>query len=123
MVIIALIDRNPVFCQGLRTLLEQVAGFCVIEVPASCAVRVLQRNPPFDVVLVDEDLYREHRDDIRSAGMANPVMKTLMMVMDRDDLIGIPDGVEKILKFSVKREFEVKIKRLAAVEFLERNRW
>jgi hypothetical protein len=112
MITIAVADLNQTYCQGLKTMLEQVEGFSVVFIPASCFGLKALNKLPADILLVDEDLYQSCQSGIGETGTLWPVMKTIVLTMDRDEIGTLAGGVEAILKGSGKLEFTERIMKL-----------
>jgi DNA-binding NarL/FixJ family response regulator len=112
MITIAIADENRVFCEGLQVMLGQVDGFSVIVLNPDDVMKgsEYQKNP--DVLLIDEDIYSHAHEMIRKAERKSGHLKTLVMVMDRDDLTVKPGMPERIHKGSGKAEF---IKRISTL--------
>jgi DNA-binding NarL/FixJ family response regulator len=112
MITIAIADENPVFCEGLQMMLGQVEGFRVIVLnPGEVKMGSVYHDNP-DVLLVDEDIYSHSYATIRNAECLSGHLKTLVMVMDREELIIQPGMPERIHKGSGKAEFTERISTL-----------
>jgi len=118
MIIIAVADFNQTYCQGLKTMLEQVEEFVVVLLPVSGFRPEVLNKLPIDILLVDEDLYQSYKTGIGKGEMLWPVMKTIVLTMDRDEIATLAGGVEAIFKGSDKREFTERIMKLTMVELI-----
>jgi len=116
MITIAVADGNQTYCHGLKTMLEQVEGFKVILLPVSCFGLKILNKLPIDILLVDEDLYQSDTIGVGEGKTMWPVMKTIVLTMDRDEMAPLPDGQEAIYKGSGKQEFAERIMKLTLVE-------
>jgi len=116
MITIAVADNNQTYCQGLKTMLEQVEGFEVVLLPASTFWPKALNKLPVDILLVDEDLYEDSKTapGIRTVGW--PAEKTIVMKMDCHEMASPAKGVEAICKGAGKREFADRIMKLTRVE-------
>ena len=115
MITIAVAEQNQTYCQGLKTMLEQVEGFRVVLLPASGFWPEALNILPIDMLLVDEDLYQTYNTGAGEWETFWPVMKTIVLTMDRDEIASVAGGVEVIFKGSGKREFADRIMKLARV--------
>ena len=114
MITIAIADFNQTYCLGLKTMLEQVEGLRVVFIPASCLGLKALNKLPVDILLVDADLYQSYKTGIGEEETLWPVMKTIVLTMDRDEIATLAGVVEAILKGSGKREFAERIMKLTA---------
>jgi hypothetical protein len=113
MVIIAVADVNQTYCQGLKTMLEQVEDFRVVVMSPESFHLELANDPSVKILMVDDDLYQSFLDHETEKVMPMPAMKTIVLTMDRGELLSPPHGLEIIYKGSGKREFEDRIRKLA----------
>ena len=113
MIVIAVADGNPTYCQGLKTMLEQVEGFRVVVLPTEGFCRQFAGNSSFDVLLADADLLQACMENAGWEGPLQPPAGTIIMTMDRDELNSPQAGQEMLYKGSGKREFEERIRKLA----------
>ena len=112
MITIAVADFNQTYCQGLKTMLEQVEEFKIVFIPASCIGLKALNKLPVDILLVDQDLYQSYKTGIGEGETLWPAIKTIVLTMDRDEIAMLAGGVEAILKGSGKREFTERIMNL-----------
>jgi hypothetical protein len=113
MIKIALADWNQTYCDGLQTLLEQVEDFRVIILPPENFCQEVSIDPSVTILLVDDDLYQLCQDRAERKDNPHSSLKTIILTMDRDELICPPHGQEVIYKGSGKKEFEMLIRKLA----------
>jgi hypothetical protein len=113
MIQIALADWNQTYCDGLQTMLEQVDDFRVIIIPPENFCQEIANDPSVAILLVDDDLYQSWLDRAEGKGRPRSSLKTIILTMDRNELICPPHGLEVIYKGSGKREFETLIRKLA----------
>jgi hypothetical protein len=116
MITIAVADFNQTYCQGLKTMLEQVEGFEVVLLPASVFLPEDLNRLHIDMLLVDEDLYEDCKTMPGKREMVWPVEKTIVLTMDRYEMATLPKGVEAICKGAGKREFMERIMKLTRAE-------
>ncbi len=116
MITIAVADFNQTYCQGLKTMLEQVEGFEVILLPVSDFTPEAIKKCPIDILLMDEDLYQSCKTGIGEGETLWPVTKTIVLTMDREEIATLAGDVNAILKGSGKREFAEQIMKLTLVE-------
>lgn len=116
MIMIALADGNPTYCQGLKTMLEQVEDFRVAVIPPENFRPWIANDPPAGILLVDDDLYQSFRDRNVEKEIALLSLKTIILTMDRDELNCPRQGPEVLYKGSGKREFEERIRKLALAD-------
>ncbi len=114
MIMIALADGNPTYCQGLKTLLEQVEDFRVLVMPPENFC--LQLANGSDILLADEDLLQSCMETAELKKKPLPSVKTIILTMDLDELNCPRQGTEVLYKGSGKREFEEKIRKLALAD-------
>ena len=113
MIMIALSDANPTYCQGLKTMLEQVEDFRVAIIPPENICSAIANYAAAGILLVDEDLYESCRDNAGKKEKTTTTPKTILLIMDRDELNCPPKGQEVLYKGSGKKEFEERIRKLA----------
>lgn len=113
MISIALADGNPTYCQGLKTMLEQVEDFRVTVIPPEGFGPATASNPQADILLVDDDLYQSFRQGTGQKPGSHSSMKTIILTMDREELDCPHPGLEVLYKGSGKREFEARIRKLS----------
>ncbi|MFZ4520479.1 MAG: hypothetical protein ACOYNC_02165 [Bacteroidales bacterium] len=111
MITIAVADFNKTYCQGLKTLLEQVEGFEVVLLSESDFRPEVITKLSIDILLVDEDIYQACKSGIGDPGSLWPAASTIVLTMDHD-VIGFPEReVTVIFKGSDKREFSEMIQK------------
>jgi hypothetical protein len=113
MIRIALADWNQKYCDGLQTMLEQVDDFRVIIIPPESFCQEIANDPSVDILLVDDDLYQSWLERAERKDSPCSSIKTIILTMDRNELICPPHGLEVIYKGSGKKEFERLIRKLA----------
>jgi hypothetical protein len=113
MINIALADWNQTYCDGLQTMLEQVDDFRVIIIPPENLCRKISNDPSIDILLVDDDLYQSWRESGERKDWPLSSLKTIILTMDRNELICPPHRLAVIYKGSGKKEFERLIRKLA----------
>jgi len=112
MITIAVADVNQTYCQGLKTMLEQVDGFEVVVLSAS-GIRLEELNKShIDMLLVDEDLYEDCKTMPGNWDLVWPVKKTIVLTMDCNEMAALPGVGEAICKGAGKREFTERIQKL-----------
>jgi hypothetical protein len=109
MITIAVADNNQTYCQGLKTMLEQVEGFEVVLLPASGFPPEDLSKLHIDMLLVDEDLYEDSKTMSGKRAMAWPVKKTIVLTMDCNEMAAMSNVVKAICKGAGKREFTERI--------------
>jgi hypothetical protein len=112
MITIAVADMNQTYCQGLKTMLEQVDGFEVILLPASVFLPEDLNKIHIDILLVDEDLYEDCNSMQGKSEIFWPVKKTIILTMDCKEISTVSSVVEAICKGAGKREFTERIQKL-----------
>jgi len=113
MIMIALADRNPTYCQGLKVMLEQVESFRVVLMPAEGFCLQFANDPSLDILLADEDLLQSCMEREGEKRQLKPPPGTIVLTMDRDELNSPHDGQEMLYKGSGKKEFEERIRKFA----------
>jgi len=113
MIVIAVADGNPTYCQGLKTMLEQVEGFRVVVMPVEDFWVQFAGDPSLDVLLADEDLLLFCMERAGGKREFKSPPGTIVLTMDREVLNSPPEGQEMLYKGSGKREFEERIRKLA----------
>ena len=116
MITIAVADFNQTYCQGLKTMLEQVEGFEVVLLPSSVFRPEELNKLHIDMLLVDEDLYEDSKTMPGKREMVWPVKKTIVMTMDCNEMATLSGAVEAICKGAGKREFTERIMKLTLDE-------
>jgi hypothetical protein len=112
MITIAVADNNQTYCQGLKTMLEQVEGFEVVLLPASVILTEDLNKLHIDLLLVDEDLYEDSKIVPGKREMVWPVKKTIVLTMDCNEMATLSGVAEAICKGAGKREFTERIMKL-----------
>jgi hypothetical protein len=112
MITIAVADNNQTYCQGLKTMLDQVEGFEVVLPPVSGIRTEDLIKLHIDMLLVDEDLYEGCKTLPGNGEMVWPEKKTIILTMDCKELATLPGVVEVICKGAGKREFTERIMKL-----------
>ncbi len=115
MITIAVADFNQTYCQGLKTMLEQVEGFEVVLLPVSDFRPEDLDKLHIDMLLVDEDLYEDSKTMAGKREIVWPVKKTIILSMDCNEIPALPVVVEAICKGAGKREFTERIMKLSRV--------
>ena len=111
---IAIIDRNEIFRESLKILLEQIEGFSVIMDAANCVnLNISNTIPPIQVLLIDSSFGKEECNfRMNEEPVQSKTVKTLMLATYKEELgFGMVD-TEIILKSSGKKEFEYRINKL-----------
>ncbi len=116
MITIAVADFNQTYCQGLKTMLEQVEGFEVVLLPVSDFRPENLDKLPIDMLLMDEDLYEDSKTMAGKMEMVWPVKKTIILSMDCNEIPALPGVVEVLCKGAGKREFIERIMELSRVD-------
>ncbi len=116
MITIAVADLNQTYCQGLKTMLEQVEGFEVVLLPPSGFPQEDLNKSHIDMLLVDEDLYEAGKTGPEKRQAIWPGKKTIVLTMDCSGGATLPRNVEAICKGAGKREFTERIMKLTIVE-------
>jgi hypothetical protein len=112
MIKIALAEGNPTYCLALKTLLEQVEGFEVVLLPPTDLWPDTLNRVPFDLLLVDEDLYEPGNTGPGRRGTRWPDKKTIILTMDCKGMATLTRNVESICKGAGKQEFVERIMNL-----------
>jgi DNA-binding NarL/FixJ family response regulator len=112
---IAIIDQNEIYRASLKTLLEQIDGFrVVVEAPGIAWIRE-PASFPVEVVLLDNSFGNEECSEmIRILSDKIASVRTMILVMFREELEFDFGTTEVILKSSGKQEFDRRIKKLIA---------
>ncbi len=115
MITIGVADNNQTYCQGLKTMLEQVEGFRVVLLSPGDFCPEVPENLPIDILLVDEDLLETSQTAPGKKAVGWPAEKTIVMKMDCHEMSSPATGVEAICKGAGKREFAEKIMKINRV--------
>jgi len=116
MITIAVADVNQTYCQGLKTMLEQVEGFGVVILPAGDFFPGVLDNLPIDILLVDEDMLEASKTASGNRVVDWPPEKTIVMTMDCHRMAAPAMGAQSICKGAGKQEFAEKIMKMTMVE-------
>ncbi len=116
MITIAVADLNQTYCQGLKTMLEQVEGFEVVLLPALGFLPEDLNKLRIDMLLVDEDLYEASKTEPEKRETIWPGKKTIILTMDCNGVATLPRNVAAIFKGAGKREFTERIMTLTIAE-------
>ncbi len=111
MVKIAIIDKNEIFSDSLKTMLQQVADFQVKTFKTVNGFYLNQHGFVPDVLLLDAGFGKEGGK--KNFGSGWPV-RILLMVMFKDEVVPDLNENDLILKSSSALEFENKIRTLAS---------
>lgn len=114
MIRIAVADTNPIYCQGLKTMLRQVDDFRIVVLSPDSFNTPRYENLPIDILLVDADLYLGHQGNARGRALPVPEAKTILLIMDPDELPGRTRQVRTLRKGSGKHDFEAMIRKVSA---------
>lgn len=119
MVNIAIIDKNEIFSDSLKMLLEQVVDFKVKVFNPEISFSINDIGFVPDVLLLDTGFGKEKCKQISGnvCGTKWPD-KTLMMVMFKDEFYLDFYDSPMILKSSCAREFENRIRELVKLEMV-----
>jgi hypothetical protein len=121
MIEITLVDGNQTYCQGLKTMLEQIEDFRVEVISPENFCLQLAKGPSSGILLVDEDLYQQCLNLYPGQKMLLSSRKTIELTMDLDERLLPPNGHEVIYKGSGKKEFEERIRKLTSEEINPTN--
>jgi DNA-binding NarL/FixJ family response regulator len=120
---IAIIDKNEIFRESLKMLLEQIPGFHVTICSGmnKCADS-LTGEPP-EVLLLDDCIGQNRcRSIIDEILLQNKSLKIIVLTIDPMSLyLGYP-GTKVMLKYSEKKEFEFEIRSLLDPDSLTNKR-
>jgi DNA-binding NarL/FixJ family response regulator len=111
---IAIIDKNEIFRESLKILLEQIEGFSVIVDANDCNfLNFSDTIPPIQVLLLDNSFGKEKCTVWMKETLAQwKSVKTLMLATYKEELGFGSMDTEVILKSSGKKEFEYSINKL-----------
>jgi DNA-binding NarL/FixJ family response regulator len=111
---IAIIDKNEIFRESLKVLLEQIEGFSVIVEANDCNfLNFSDTIPPIQVLLLDNSFGKEKCTAwINETLVQLKSVKTLMLATYKEELGFSSMDTEVILKSSGKKEFEYSINKL-----------
>ena len=112
MITIAIADIHQIYCQGLKTMLEQVEGFDVVLLSASDLQPEVFTRLCVDILLVDADLYQDCTAGSETMDLGWPATRMIILTMDHDEITPMAPGTDTIVKGSGKREFTEKIMKL-----------
>jgi|GEM_PF-946539 len=110
MITVALADPNITYCQGLRTILEQMDGIKVITVSPGFLNSETAEALEADILFIDEDLYLEFGSPGGKKDKLFPSVCTVILTLDSETQIHCPE--HNIHKKSGKKDFEMMIRKL-----------
>lgn len=113
MIVIGIADGNLTYCQGLKTMLEQVEDFRVVIIPAGSLTLQFSNDLSPDILLADEDLLESCIERAGGKNQLHPPPGIIVLTMDRTGLDSRQNGQEALYKGSGKKEFEERIRKLA----------
>lgn len=103
MITIALADKNQTYCFGLKTMLEQVEDFRVLILSQPWSEKSMTVIPSLDILIADDDLY----SSLRNADDRDMLKtRSIILVMEEDELPLSQDSPAVILRGAGKKEFE-----------------
>jgi len=115
MVNIAIIDKNEIFSDSLKIMLEQVADFNVNVYKTEFGLDRDESGFVPDVLLLDAEFgTNRSKEVLEKENGAVWQKKTLMMVMFKDDFSFDSFNFPMILKSSSAKDFENKVRELAS---------
>ena len=114
MINIALADNNPIFCQGLKTMLAQVEDFMIFVLPPDALGMQQGDEFPADILLVDADLYHSVQGQGSGRVLPVPEGRTILLTMESDELPGGTGQVIAIQKGCGKGDFVAMIRKVTA---------
>lgn len=115
MVNIAIIDKNEIFSDSLKIMLEQVADFNVNVYKTEFGLYRDESGFVPDVLLLDAEFgTNRSKEVLEKENGAVWQKKTLMMVMFKDDFSFDSFNFPMILKSSSAKDFENKVRELAS---------
>jgi hypothetical protein len=112
MITIAIADFNQTYCQGLKTMLDQVEGFEVVLLPPTDFITDNPDRMPIDLLLVDEDLFESGKTGSGKVGTRWPEKKTILLTMNCNGMATLSRNMESICKGAGKKEFVERIMNL-----------
>ena len=115
MINIALIDQHTTYRESLKMVLEQIDGFHVVLDSSDANWVNAVADIPVDLMIIDGSMGKEKCSMMMNHAITKwKSIKTLILAMYREDLEYNYEHAEVMLKSSVKREFEEKIKNMMA---------
>jgi len=113
MINIAIIDQNETYRKSLKMVLEQVEGFHVVLESGEYSCLKGDDEITIQVLLINYSPgNRKCAEQISEASMNRNFLKSLILVMYKDELNLDFDEADVILKSSSKKEFEKRIREL-----------
>ncbi len=115
MINIALIDQHTTYRESLKMVLEQIDGFHVVLDSSDANWVNAVADIPVDLMIIDGSMGKEKCSMMMNHAITKwKSIKTLILAMYREDLEYNYEHAEVMLKSSVKKEFEEKIKKMMA---------
>ena len=115
MINIALIDQHTTYRESLKMVLEQIDGFHVVLDSSDANWVNAVADIPVHLMIIDGSMGKEKCSMMMNHAIIKwKSIKTLILAMYREDLEYNYEHAEVMLKSSVKREFEEKIKEMMA---------
>ncbi|MHC1707300.1 MAG: hypothetical protein AB9842_07225 [Bacteroidales bacterium] len=113
MINIVIADHNETYCDSLKTLLEQVEGFRVIQTISDRDQVKSVRFDLADVMLIDIDFYNQIYSYLVRINTNNSYnFKTIILAMFSDEVDTEKEPVEIISKSSLKHDFVSRIEKV-----------
>jgi DNA-binding NarL/FixJ family response regulator len=112
MITILLADNNPTYCNGLKTMLEQVEDFNIVILPPGQLSLERMADADIDVLLLDVNVYLSIDVKKRGAPQQNIESKTILLTMEHDEIPFQCSEIKTIAKGSRKKDFEEMIRHL-----------
>ncbi len=113
MINIAIIDQNDTYRKSLKTILEQVEGFNVVLDSRDSFCLKDADDITIQVLLIDNSPGSvKCAEQIAEASKNHKFLKSLILVMYKDELNMVFDETNVILKSACKNEFVNRIKTL-----------
>jgi len=117
MINIVLIDQHTTYRESLKTVLEQIDGFHVVQDLSDGNWANAIADIPIHLMIIDGSMGKEECTRmIKHAITKWKSIKTLILAMYREELEYDYGKAEVMLKSSVKREFEEKIKKMMTAQ-------
>jgi DNA-binding NarL/FixJ family response regulator len=112
---IAIIDKNEIYRESLKTVLEQINDFRVVFSTGDCNCLKMPGNLPIWVMMLDDSFGKEQCQELVIEAEAKwKSIKTLILAMYKEELNMDFGNVPVILKSSGKMEFEKRIRKLTS---------
>ncbi|PKP32139.1 MAG: hypothetical protein CVT99_06635 [Bacteroidetes bacterium HGW-Bacteroidetes-16] len=116
MINIVLIDQHTTYRESLKMVLEQIDGFHVVLDSSDANWANAVADIPVHLMIIDASMGKEECTRmIKHALTIWKSIKTLILAMYREELEYDYGKAEVMLKSSVKREFEEKIKKMMPI--------